>query len=264
LWLSIATAALLALPPGMAKAQDRPPSADAAVVWVHVIPTGYERGRFTALVQIVVPGSPLPRRSWDLDATLVPHGEPAQRFAGRVEVTAPGVPLVLEKAVLIPAGPCEVRAEARNVATGESASRRVELDWPDPDAAPASVGPVAVLQEAAGAFVREGVARNSGSLGRARSEPLRSDVRSALLAIVCGSVEAGGSLHVARRLLGRETLQFPDVEVDVGTSRCAVLQDLIPAGTLDAGFYRYEVTVSGGGQPLARGYRTFSSAKPGG
>jgi hypothetical protein len=57
-------------------------------------------------------------------------------------------------------------------------------------------------------------------------------------------------------------MRFDDVDMDQAAHGCAVLRDLIPAGTLLPGFYRYEVRArASDAAEAAVGYRAFSSAR---
>ena len=54
-----------------------------------VIPTGFSDGKYTALVQVSVPGSPVPGARWDLGASLVSRGKVREDTSRRVEVQSP-------------------------------------------------------------------------------------------------------------------------------------------------------------------------------
>ena len=44
-----------------------------------------------------------------------------------------------------------------------------------------------------------------------------------------------------RELVGEASTPLPQLTLDFGTDRCAQLRDVIPAGTLGEGRYRYRV-----------------------
>lgn len=246
-------------------AEQKAGSLEDATVWANAIPTGFKDGRFTALVQIAVPGSSDPRGSWDLTGTVEPKHRKPLEFSGRIKASLKGVPLILEREVTFSPGPYEIRAAARNIATGESVSRNIELDWPYPLASYTSVGEITMIQESRGAFLRDNASRTSGSIAKARAEPLQSNVDSVLRFIVCsGSNTYAGPLKVRQRILGFKAMEFPDKELYLRNQLCTPFQSRIPAGTLKPGFYLYEVQMfDANNKKRASGYRAFSIAKAG-
>ncbi len=222
-----------------------------------VIPTGYERGSFTGLVQVAVAGGEAPGTTWDLGASLVSRERVRQEGSGRISVSLPGAPVVLEREMTFPPGPWELVSVAHEAATGQVASRRDEGTWPDPDAAEAVVGPISVVQHVSGAFLRDGKARTSGSLGQSEQAILRIDQPTAVVGIVCRGKRVRGALRVERSLEGESRADFPSMEIDMGEDRCAVFRDLVPPRTMSEGSFRYSVRVLHDQAELARGERTF-------
>ncbi len=223
-----------------------------------IVPLGYEDGAFSGLVQIVVQSSDLPRIMWELGATAVSGGEGRNDAAGRVGAAQAKVPVVLESTMRFKPGAFEVVAVARDTATDRIASRRLGGTWPDPDSAAASVTSIAVLQPASGAFLANGESKSSGSIAYALGDPIRGDLPTALVGLVCSDGKQNGPLHLERRLSGETSVEFPAMDLDLGEDRCAQVRDLIPTGTLGPGRFRYEVHVARGAQELAKAERRFT------
>jgi VWFA-related protein len=222
-----------------------------------VIPTGFEGGRFRARVQVAVPGTGLPGSSWDLGVSVVTSGEVGANASGHISVSHPGVPVVLERDLTFGPGPFELVAVARESRSDQIASRRIESGWPDPDASLASIGPIAIVQRAVGAFLRNGQAKESGPLLQDEDDPLRADVETAFIGIVCRSRDQRGPLEVDRRLVGEVEAPFEKMIVDLGSDRCAIFQDRVVPGSMAEGSFRYAVRVFDRGQEVARAERSF-------
>ena len=228
-----------------------------------LFPTGYDDGTYTGLVQISVPGTALPSASWELGVSLVRRERVVEELARTLAASAPGVPLVLEGEVRVAPGPLEVVAVAREAGTSYVMSERRAVEWPDPDDRPVTCGPLALLQPTVGAFVRGEISRTAGSLALAQTEAVRADLPTALLGLVCRDRRRRGVLRVERSLVGGSSVEFPGLQFDLDQERCAQVRDLIPAGVLSPGLYRYEIRALVEGEPGHAASREFLVAAPG-
>ena len=140
-------------------------------------------------------------------------------------------------------GPFELIAVAHEVTGDDVSTRKIEGTWPDPDAAPATIGPIVVLQPAVGAFLRGTELRREGSKALAAGEIARTDYPTALVAIVCRGRQKKGLLQIERRLVGDTAAPFAPTDIDLKKERCAVLSDLIPAGAMTSGLFEYQISV---------------------
>jgi hypothetical protein len=228
-----------------------------------IVPTGYEKGRYTALVQVRAPGSPLPEAEWDLGASLLSRGELRADVSGRVTVKRPYVPIVFETEMTFRPGPYELIIVAHEMVADQLGTERVEGDWPLRDEG-AAIGPIAVIQPEEGVFVRDGETRTRGALARASGELLRTDLPTALVGLVCRGASKKKTLNVERTLIGEGETLFPDMEIDFGDERCAQIRDLIPASTMTPGSFTYRVRLLDGEEEKAVAERTFlaSDATP--
>ncbi len=241
------------------RAQSEEPSPRLAA---SLIPIGYRDGRLRALAQVAALGSEGSRSGWDLGATLISGGGVRGTFSGRVDVSDPRVPVVLEKEVSLAPGRFELVAVARDNETEEDLSRWLDGEWSAPEGDGMSVSPIAVVQASPGGFSRGGRTRTAGSLAFSEGVSLRSEVPTAVIALVCAGPERKGRLRVATRLVGEEVTEFPVVELEARHEGepCAQIRDTVPAGALGSGHYRYELVVLEGEQQLARAERTFHAA----
>jgi VWFA-related protein len=229
-----------------------------------VVPTDYSDGEYLALVQIAAPPSPRARAEWDVGASLVSLGRVAKEVSGRITVNRPGVPVVLETEMRFRPGPYELVMVAHDRTGDEIVTGRMEGVWPDPDKEAASVGHVALLQPAEVAISREGETRSGGSLGRGEGQSLQSDLPTAAVSLTCRDGKKGAAnLLVERRLVGETAVEFEPIELARGDNRCAQIRDMIPADTMTAGRFVYEIRVRGGEEELASASREFFVAAAG-
>lgn len=232
-------------------------------VRVGVVPISFDAGQYKALLQISVPGSPLPGAAWDLGASLVSNRKVRSESSGRVQVGGPGVPVVLESEVRFDPGPHEIVSVVHEATTGFVASQETSLDWPAPGQARAVLTPFALLQPLSGAFLRNGETRLQGSLALDPAEAVRTDRHAALVGLVCHGRRQKGPLTVERTLTGRSAEPFPPLSLELNDDRCAQVRDLLPAGTLGPGYYRYDVRVLEEGEPLHERSVEFYALHPG-
>jgi VWFA-related protein len=220
---------------------------------VGVIPVGYENGEFKARVQISVAGSRVPSTTWDIGASLVCRGVVRQDGSGQIQVTLPNTPVVYEQDMDFAPGDYDLVAVAHEAATDTLLSKEIHGTWPNLNAELATLGPIAVSQPRAGGFLRAGQNQTQGAVVIGEDELLRSDVPTAVIALVCRAKDQKRPLRVVRTLVGEQETPVGSTQLDLGTDRCAQVLDLIPKNTLGAGRYRFLVTVSSDGRELTRG-----------
>ena len=222
-------------------------------VRVGLIPIGYKDGRYTARVQVSIPGSAVPGATWDLGASLVSRGVVWQDGSGRVQVAAPYTPVVFERDMEFSPGEFDLVAVAHEITTDTLASKELHGSWPKIDTERATLGPIAVSQPLRGGFLRNGETRVSGAVVVGDGEPVRSDAPTAVVTLVCRAKDQKKPLQVSRTLIGETETPVGSTTLDLATERCAQVLDLIPAKTLGVGSYRFVVAVSSEGTELARG-----------
>jgi hypothetical protein len=229
-----------------------------------VILSGYKDDAFTALLQVIVGGSNLASTTWDLGASLLTGGKVRDEISRRATVGTPGVPVVLEREVSLARGPYEVVAVTHDVTSDRIGSRRDEGAMPDLDAEAVTVTQIAVVQGTSGAFLRGGQVDATGFIVRDEADPVLADRPTALLGLVCRRKDEKSRVRVERSLVGETTTRFPPMEIELGEDRCAQFRDVVPAGTLGTGAFRYEVAIARDGKKVAEGSRTFRAVKAGG
>jgi hypothetical protein len=221
-----------------------------------VIPTGYGGGRYSALVQLAVPAAAVPRGSWEIGATLVQGGAAREIAKRKIATNVTGIPIVLERVERFRSGPYEIVAVARDTSTGAIVSRRIEGEWPEVGKA-ATIGPIAVLEPASGAFVRGPENRTSGSLARSETQPLRADHPAAIVSLVCRAEDGPTTIRAERRLVGEEVMRLTPLDLDLRKEICAQVRDVVPSNTFGAGRFLYEIKAVAEGIELARRDRSF-------
>lgn len=232
--------------------------ADVAVRGV-VIPTGFQRGKYSAMIQIAVDGSPLPDATWDFEGSFVSQGRTQEDFSGHIVAVQPGTPVVLEVQVEFKPGPYALTLTARETTAGQSGTGKLEDTWPDPHTQSGTISPVVLLQPAAGAFVRGENVRGQGALARATEDPIRTQLPTALVSVVCRGADLPDLVRVERRLGSAAPVSFDTIHLIPGKEQCAQIRDMIPPGTLRAGHFRYEVHLVTKNGEIASGFREFDA-----
>jgi VWFA-related protein len=227
-----------------------------------LVPIGFDDGRYSALVQVSVPGMPIGGTTWDLGASVVSRQKVHAETSGRLSVGPAGVPAILESEIRFPPGQQEIVTVAHEQKTDLVVSGRVRSDWPRPEAGPAAVGPIAVLQPHVAAFSRDGVMRGTGSVAFPEDTPVNTTRPTALVGLVCRGKAREDVVVVERTLVGDSSIDFPPIELDLAEHPCAQVRDVIPAETLGPGVYRYELRVLRAGEVLSENGRLFSAGEP--
>ena len=228
-----------------------------------VIPVGYTDGKYSALVQIAVPPSSFDASHWNFGVSPASGGKEnvAQRS---VSMNRAGVPVVFEAELDLSPGPQELVLVAQDTVSRKIGSRMLRTAWPDPDNAPVTIGPVAVLQPADALFLRGEATRKHGFLIHGPEQPIRTDQPTVLVALVCAdSSRDQGPVRVQRSLAGSDAATFPDIEVDWREGdRCAHVRDLVSAGVMTEGVFSYRIRVLDGTRVLVEREHTFEAASP--
>nr|NIM61507.1 hypothetical protein [Acidobacteriota bacterium] len=81
---------------------------------VIALPTGFEKGKYTVLVQFAIPGSAIAGSDWDMGLTAVLGETRAMDASGRVAVNQPGLPIVFEAEMRFKPGDYTITAVAEN------------------------------------------------------------------------------------------------------------------------------------------------------
>jgi len=238
-----------------------------------VIPTGFEDGTFSALVQLHIPGSPLPEVTWEVGASLVSRGKVREDASGQVALPRAGVPIVFETEMRFKPGPYELMIVAHESVTERILTGRLEGDWPNPNDAPASIGPIVTMQPQRGAFLRDEHLKPHGALGRGAEQAVRPELATAFIGIVCRGRSAKAGMRVERRLVGDSTADFDPMELNLGEDRCVQIRDLVLERTMTEGTFSYQVQILRGDEELASrqldfhavaGDRSADASLPGG
>jgi len=229
-------------------------------VRANLVPTGFDAGSYSALVQVSVPGMRLQNSSWDLGLSVVRQEKIREESSGNISISGPGVPVVYELELSFKPGTYEIVSVAHEASTGLVASNESWVEWPNVVGA---VGPIALLQPSAGAFLRDGETRLHGSLARAPEHPVLTELPTAFVALVCRGKKPGGSFEVERSLVGNATIDFDPLSFELQDDRCAQVRDVVSANTLRPGYYHYDLRVSRDGEPINENRREFVAVGPG-
>ena len=223
---------------------------DAVSIRAGLVPTGFADGNYSALLQISVPGTSIQDATWDLGASLVREHKVRGEGSGRLSIGRPLVPVIFEAEMRFKPGDYEIVAVGHESSSGLVTSVEFEVAWPDPNQKRATIGPIAILQPFAGAFLRDGESRTFGSLVRSAPDPVLGGRPAALVGLVCRGRRQRGRFDVERSLVGESVVEFPALSFDLEEDRCAQVRDVVPANTLGPGYYRYEVRVLRDGETL--------------
>ena len=155
-------------------------------------------------------------------------------------------------------GDYDLVAVAHELQTDTLLSTETHGSWPKLDVELASLGPIAVSQRRAGGFLRNRQLQTQGAVIVAPDEPLRADVPTAIISLVCRAKDQKRPLDVTRILVGEQETSVGTTQLAMGTDRCAQVVDLIPPKMLGAGRYRFVIAVTSDGKELARGERLLT------
>ena len=225
-----------------------------------VIPTGFRGGKYSAMIQVAVDGSPLPNAAWGFDASFTSGDRAPKKFSGRIVAEQPGAPVVFEAQVEFEPGSYVLTLAAQETTAGQSETRRLEGRWPDPGAESGTISPIVVLQPAQGVFKRGENTRKQGALAQLYDVPVRIQLPTALVSVVCRGEKISESVRVERKLEGASVVDFEPIDLLPGQDQCAQVRDMIPPGTMGAGHFRYGVRLLTDSGEIAATVREFTSA----
>ena len=235
---------------------------DATKLHGVVVPTSFVDGKFSALVQVQLPASPLGSSAWDIGTSVITKERVTSDAAGRVELDRAGVPVVFEAEMEFPPGEYEIATVAHETATDQIASAQVAGALPRPREQDASLGPLIVMQPRKAAFLRDGEPRDSGPVAVPPSEPLRTDLPTAIVGMVCRARPKKDLYVVERVLRGEAIVSFPTLQLDRTEERCTQFRDLIPTGMMTTGGFVYEAKVLEQGFVIVEGTTEFVALDP--
>ena len=232
-----------------------------------LIPTGFEDGKYSALLQVAFPPSLMPDAKWELGVSVSWRDAVRQEADCGISVNGKATPVVFELPVELSLADFEVVMVARennadSIVTGYLTDR-----WPNPRKLPISFGPVAAVQSGTAIFVRGDKTKRKGPLGIREGEPLRADRRTTILTLVCREPKnKRTSLLVDRELEGTLAVVLPPVELEIGGGlRCGLLKDRIPRGQLLPGNFTYTIVVhdaDGQSATVTRRFAVVSGKEP--
>jgi hypothetical protein len=248
-----------------AQAEQETEPLPATGVGIHgvVIPVGFQQGQYSALVQIIADGSPLPGANWELQANPVRGIKDTKAISGELAVSEAGIPAVLEAQMIIAPGLYELALQAKETSAGQTAAGQLTGLLPDLDKAGITITPVAIVQPVEAVFLRGGEIRNRGALGREEEEPVLAELPTALVCLICRGPGKLDEVRVERELSGATSMKFSPIQVQLGDERCAQIRDLIQPGVMTDGFFRYDVRVFDSHALRVSGHRVFSAVTAG-
>ena len=171
----------------------------------------------------------------------------------------PDAPVVFEVQVEFEPGLYALTLEARETTAGQSGTGKVADHWPDPNTERATISPFVLLQPAQGTFMRGENARGQGALALGDDDPVRIQLPTAVVSVVCRGRGVRDLVRIERKLEGASSVDFETIELLPGQDRCAQVRDLIPSGVLGAGGFKYRMHLMTDAGELASGVREFSA-----
>jgi hypothetical protein len=196
--------------------------------------------------------------------SLISRGEVTEDASGRISVNGPRVPVVLETEMNFKPGPFKLVGVAHETTGDDVGTGEVEADWPNPNEAEVTLGPVAVLQPTEAVILRDEKLRSEGAVGVPDNGLARTDRPTVMIGIVCRAKGYKRKLRVERKLVGDADsfAPFGPLTLDFGEDRCAQIRDLIPAGSMSTGMFNYEIRVFHKKEEVASTEKRFAAASP--
>ena len=225
-----------------------------------VVPIEFRKGRFRALVQVVIPEAMLPDgEEWDIGASLVFGSVVRSDESGRIAVDRAGIPLVLESEMIFRPGPFDVMLVGQELRSGGIAAGRISGEWPRAREAPA-ITDIVILQPTDGAFLRDEESRTKGSLAVRPDGSVRAGQPTAILSLVCRPRDWKKAIIVERSVTGETEVRFPPLEFLPEDDLCVQIRDLVPAKTLTSGAFSYTVRMKGTSVKRSREFEVLDEA----
>lgn len=222
----------------------------------YMIPLGFSKGRWQALLQIQFSGSPTARTAWDLGASLVGDERVLAERSRRIELDAVGTQAAYETEISFKPGILDLLAVARESKTNLILSGTSRQDWqtPNPERSP----PVQILQEKNAVMIRDEETRSQGLWVLGENDPLIGERSAAFVGVACRGKAGGDGWSVERQIQGQSVVSFPSVPLKDRKNRCLQVRDLVPPASLGAGDYIYRLQVSHRGKVLHVQERAFT------
>jgi hypothetical protein len=170
---------------------------------------------------------------------------------------------VFESEMSVAPGDYELVMVAHEKTTDTILGANLPGKWPDPKDAAGTIASIRLVQPGQrGVFLREERTKKSGALVCGEPCQVRADSAAAVLGLVCRDrVKPGARWRVDRRLIGESRTDFPALEIDFGEERCVQVRDLIPAGMLAPGGFRYEIHAWDGPREIASSSYAFDAMR---
>jgi len=226
-----------------------------------VIPTGFQAGKYSAMIQVAVDGSSVPDATWELDAIFASRRGTPQEFSSRVTAAGPDTPVAFEVQLEFEPGDTSLTLEASGA--DKRGRHKVLVHWPDPDSERGTVSPIALLQPSQGAFMRGESLQSRGALACGADNSIQSQLPTAVISVVCRGPGVRDTVRIDRKLAGAASVDFQTIELLPEHDRCAQVRDIIPPGALGTGTFNYEVHLTTDTGRLASGTRQFLAAAGG-
>jgi hypothetical protein len=231
-----------------------------------VIPTGYAKGKYEALVQVLAPGALVPDTLWEIGLHRVRRGKVVQEEVWQVSASRAGTQAVLEIPVQFPPGEYNLVLVGHDTTTDRVVAGEILALWPDPDKSDTAIGSIAVVQPTSAAFARGEDLRSDGSLGYAEEVSVRTDRPTVFVGLVCRKRTRNPAiLTLERSLVGASSLDLEQMKLDFAEGeRCVQTRDVVPEGVLGQGEFAYRMRVLAEGAESASAERRFTALYPSG
>ena len=237
-----------------------PESSDDGSLRVLLVPRGGDGKTWNASIQLRLRGTGVPDNSTELGASIVRRDTVQDQFSASIATRSGSRPMVLEKTLNIAPGAFSVVAVARDAKRGDIESTRIDADWPNPAKNTAAIAPIAALQSASAAILKDGEFRSSGELAREVDEPLDPAASVTLASVVCRGPNAAAPITVERWIEDGSRDQFSPMTITEAADPCIRIVDVVPAGRLQPGVVDYRVVARIGDEIVATERRTLRVA----
>ena len=231
---------------------------------VSIYPVGGTAKRLQVLAQVVMPDGGVPHvrdTTWDIDFDVVSRGAVVAHTSGRVAWRGNGHPPVYQTTLALPAGPYEIVAVAREIATDTMRAGHVNGTWPPSSANGVTLSLPVLAQPQRGGIVVDGEVRASGIVVRGAENLVDRREAAAIVTAACLDGPKNVPLRAERSLVGESEVSFAPMDLAPDGGRCVQIRDLVAAGTFGAGRLTYFVRVLSGDVEIASQELSFDVAE---
>jgi len=230
------------------------PGLDENPLPVSFYPVGGTAKELQVLAQVRLPDNRVPQAgdsNWEVGFQLVSGGTIVAHTSNRVTWKGNGPAPICQSTMTLPAGPFELVAVARELASDSIREGRMTGTWPAIAADHVVLSLPVLAQPQRGGIVKDGEVASSGIVVRGTGSLVDPRLPLAIVTAACVDGPSDAALRADRKIVGENEVPFAAMTVGSDDGRCVQIRDLVKPGTLGAGHMTYVVDIRSGETTIA-------------